>query len=234
MSTCPTKDIHSLYLDNEMPEIYKTEYESHVQNCPKCRERLQKLKDLRSLLHSEADEEISSKVLDSSFERLQLKMKYSKNVGRAENNKFTASKYFYIPVAAAAAVFAFMFTFTSLNKKTGQVIDSSTVASAVKSSDSVQNVALGSGRSVVISGNIHESFIRNSRAKNNGFIQNVSSNSTERNFIQDVDIFRPSFANEKTKSIKITVPDMNSLPVTVEIQLPDVPVEQVFTSEFNQ
>jgi hypothetical protein len=44
MSFCPTKDIHSIYLDNEMPEIYKAEYESHVATCKKCQQELNKIK----------------------------------------------------------------------------------------------------------------------------------------------------------------------------------------------
>ena len=33
MSFCPSKDIHSVYLDNELPEVYKAEYEAHIAVC---------------------------------------------------------------------------------------------------------------------------------------------------------------------------------------------------------
>ena len=33
MSTCPTKEIHSLYLDNELPQNHKEEYEAHIAGC---------------------------------------------------------------------------------------------------------------------------------------------------------------------------------------------------------
>ena len=74
MSFCPTKDIHSIYLDNEMPEIYKAEYESHVATCKKCQQELNKLKVLHTLLSSDADVVTpDSHYAEQSFERLQLK-----------------------------------------------------------------------------------------------------------------------------------------------------------------
>ena len=49
MSICPNKDLHSVYLDNELPESYKAEYEKHVADCPKCQAELKKLKAVRNL-----------------------------------------------------------------------------------------------------------------------------------------------------------------------------------------
>ena len=42
MYTCPNKDIHSLYIDNELAEPYKTQYEKHLVACDSCRKELQK------------------------------------------------------------------------------------------------------------------------------------------------------------------------------------------------
>ena len=33
MSTCPEKDIHSIYVDGELPENYIKQYESHLSSC---------------------------------------------------------------------------------------------------------------------------------------------------------------------------------------------------------
>jgi len=236
MSTCPTKDIHSLYLDNEIPEIYKTEYESHLQNCPKCRAELEKLKSLRVLLHSDSDSEMSSAALDESFARLQLKMKYSKNTGRHEKkgSTFNYSIPFAISAAAAAAVFALIIPIRNNSKINNSAVSETAIASSIiNNSSSASNVSFGSGRNTPISGNMHRSVISSAKNGRNGFIQNVSDNSVAQNLIQDVDIFRPKFAGRNANSIKITVPDMNTMPVTVEIQFPDA-VGQVFTSEFDQ
>ena len=49
MYTCPEKDIHSVYIDNELPEAYIAEYEAHVKNCPKCAAELALLRNLNSV-----------------------------------------------------------------------------------------------------------------------------------------------------------------------------------------
>ena len=71
--------IHSIYLDNEMPEIYKAEYENHLNSCEKCKKELEKLKKLHSIYSSDAaDLKLDQTFMDQSFERLQMKMKNSK------------------------------------------------------------------------------------------------------------------------------------------------------------
>ena len=40
MFTCPTNEIHSLYLDNELPQNYVAEYEAHIVSCEKCKAAL--------------------------------------------------------------------------------------------------------------------------------------------------------------------------------------------------
>ena len=243
MSTCPTKDIHSIYLDNEMPEIYKAEYEAHLQNCAKCRERLEHLKALRALLKEGSEDELSVKALDDSFERLQLKLKYSKNTGRAQEKKsFGGFKYVIPSAAAAAAVFALIIPLR-LGTGNKSAVSSTSVASVtgnettlsapiIKKSSAATNVSFGSGRNVAISDNIHGTVMSSGQRSGNGFIQNVSDNSVAKNLIQDVDVFRPRFTEENAKSIKITVPSMNTIPVTVEIEFPGA-VGQVL-SEFDQ
>ena len=84
MSFCPTKDIHSIYLDNEMPEIYKAEYESHVATCKKCQQELNKIKVLHTLLSSDADVVTPDlHYAEQSFERLQLKMHYANSAKKS-------------------------------------------------------------------------------------------------------------------------------------------------------
>ena len=92
MSTCPTKDIHSLYLDDEMPQVYKKEYELHLESCEKCRNELAKLKAMKLLFKQDADSvSLDKSQLDQSYERLMVKMNYSKN---SKKFKYTAeAKY---------------------------------------------------------------------------------------------------------------------------------------------
>ena len=54
MSFCPSKDIHSIYLDNELPEIYKAEYEAHLKVCKACQKELDKLKAVHQLFDADS------------------------------------------------------------------------------------------------------------------------------------------------------------------------------------
>ena len=55
MDTCPEKDIHSIYLDNELPKQYLEKYQSHIASCPKCQMQLEQLKNIRQTLKDDSD-----------------------------------------------------------------------------------------------------------------------------------------------------------------------------------
>lgn len=220
MSFCPTKDIHSIYLDNEMPEIYKAEYESHVATCKKCQQELNKIKVLHTLLSSDADVVTpDSHYAEQSFERLQLKMRYSNSTKKSNNQNKFQIKY-AVSAMAAAAIFALIIPVRFLNnnvQKTNAI--ATNVSSAVPLAN---NVSFNGGRSRVISGNIHESIIPSAYKGNASLVRNVSNypNSVEKQLIKDVDVFRPAFSEDKTISIRITIPGIGQVPVTAEVKLP--------------
>ncbi len=155
MSSCVTNDIHSIYLDNEMPEIYKAEYESHLKSCPKCQKELAKLKTLRSLFSSDSIN-LDKQYMDQSFERLQIKMGYSKHTGKVKEENTYKFKYVIPTVAAAAvAVLALVLPLNLIsNKNTADSVK--VVAPIVTSIPTADNVSLNTGRAKVISGNIQE------------------------------------------------------------------------------
>ncbi len=104
MFTCPEKDIHSLYIDNELPQTYIADYEAHIASCEKCRRELEKLRVLRRAFEDDGKSmDFSKKDLDSSFERLQAKMSYSSNV-KKKPVVFDFKPLIYIASGAAAAL----------------------------------------------------------------------------------------------------------------------------------
>ena len=237
MSFCPSKDIHSVYLDGELPENYKAEYELHISHCKKCRKELEQLKAVSALFKADSDSlNLDSHFMDESFQRLQIKMAYSKNVGKVpQKSPFKVISYVASGVAAAAVLALVLpLGFKSSEEKAG-VSASANVASTVMSSPLIQSVGAGvaassvpitavstsgktgnnvgydSGRSVVVSGNIQDVVLssENKRKNTASFAKNVS----------DVDVLRPDFQDETIK-IKITVPGMGDFPVTTEINLP--------------
>ena len=214
MSFCPNKDIHSIYLDGELPENYKAEYELHISHCEKCRKELEQLKALRGLFKADSDSiKLDDKFMDESFQRLQIKMAYSRNIGRVpQKSPFKVISYVASGVAAAAVLALVL----PIGLKSNQAsTEASTVSAAplikTVSSNTVNNVSYDSGRSVAISGNIQDVVLSSEKQRKNSssFTKNVS----------DVDVLRPDFQDEAI-SIKITVPGMGDFPVTTEINVP--------------
>jgi anti-sigma factor RsiW len=226
MSFCPSKDIHSVYLDGELPENYKAEYELHISHCEKCRKELDQLKALRSMFKADSDSlNLDEHYMDESFQRLQIKMAYAKNVGKApQKSPFKVISYVASGVAAAA-VLALVLPLglkankadASQNVAASPLIQSVNSVSAVpitavstNAASSGNNVGFDSGRSVVVSGNIKDVVLSSEKQrKNSPFAKNVS----------EVDVLRPDFQDEAIK-IKITVPGMGDFPVTTEINVP--------------
>ena len=94
MSSCPTDDIHSIYLDNELPPVYANQYEQHLKICPKCEAKLALLKKNHFALQSDAQNIRLDKIfLDDSFERLKTKLRYSKNTDLKTKRNFQFTNY---------------------------------------------------------------------------------------------------------------------------------------------
>lgn len=232
MSICPTDDIHSLYLDKEMPEIYKAEYEAHLAQCETCQKKLKKMQMLHDLFNDDSQQITPNKeFLDKSFERLQLKMRYSSNItSKKKMESAYRTKYLIPSVAAVAAAFLIAVVLptnlkSSLNTGSNQVVASNNIVSRIPSAT---DVSLGGGRSVVISGNIHESILPSSgndvvpmgidvAAKNASAVVPVAAND---HLIKNYEVFSPDIGNEEKISIRITVPGVNTTPVFTEIELP--------------
>ena len=114
MSTCPEKDIHSVYLDGELPEQFRSAYEAHLASCASCRTELEKLRQVHALFAKDAAEtRLDTVFMEQSFARLQTKLRYAATVQKAAPAKnvlsFPAVRM-TLSAAAAAAVFAVIFT----------------------------------------------------------------------------------------------------------------------------
>ena len=182
MSFCPSKDIHSVYLDGELPENYKAEYELHISHCEKCRKEFEQLKALHSMFKSDSDSlNLDSHFMDESFQRLQIKMAYSRNIGKVpQKSPFKVISYVASGVAAAAVLALVLpagikskgadAATSNVTAVASDVINSSLIHSVASSSSvpittvssknnkaaSANNVSFDSGRSVVVSGNIQD------------------------------------------------------------------------------
>ena len=221
MSFCLSKDIHSIYLDKELPENYKLEYEEHVKNCPECQKELNKLKLIHDALKSDSDSiKLDDDFLEKSYERLQIKMAYKNNVTKARRTSNVNIKYGLTAVAAAAAaLFALVIPVTLNSNKKNSVTTQPALASVSSVSQisnstsaiAANNVSINSGRNVLVSGNMLDTVIRPEAGIDNG--------KTLVKKAKDVEVLRPELEDE-TISIRISVPGLGEIPVVTEINLP--------------
>ena|GEM_PF-1030658 len=169
MSTSLEKDLHSVYIDGEMPESFLSQYESIVSSNKKEKAALEKMQSLHSLLQEDSEamtkkitspspENPESAFIDASFERLQTKMRYAKNVSFA-NGQAGESKTFVTPFikyassfAAAAAVFAVVFI-PLHNKSISQAKETAVAAISIMKQNTIEPIAK---KDVVIDGNINK------------------------------------------------------------------------------
>lgn len=98
MSTCPEKDILSIYIDGELPAKYQAEVESHLSSCEKCRKELEALRKIQAVLKKDSKNiELTQEEMDKSYERLMARLSYSKVTNAA---KETSGKIFkFLPAS---------------------------------------------------------------------------------------------------------------------------------------
>ncbi len=220
MFTCPTNEIHSLYLDNELPQAHKEQYEAHIASCEKCKAALEKLRSVREVFAKDsAAITPDEKFMDASFDRLMLKMKYSKTTSRMSGLGGVTPRSrvwkIAVPAIAAAAVLALVIPIGLGAGRRGVKTMSATssIYSSVppQVSQQLSSVSLGNENGFAFTEGIQDSFVTN--------VSNTSGAASK--LIQDVEVFRPNFdSEEKTISIRITIPGNDDVPVTTEIEVP--------------
>ncbi|MCR5400398.1 MAG: zf-HC2 domain-containing protein [Treponema sp.] len=206
MYSCPSDDIHSIYIDNELPLSYVKEYEAHLKVCPKCAAKAESLKKVHSLLQEDKSSlEKDQAFLDQSYARLMTKMHYSKNTQPVR--KIPAYSIM-TGLAAAAAVLAAVIIPVRTTSAKNQA-KSSVVANLVPVER--PHTASFSNKNIVLNGNINDNL---AHTVGTGTLKNTS--------LADVDVFRPDFQDANNElSIKFSVPGLEAESSQVmEVKMP--------------
>jgi Predicted transmembrane transcriptional regulator (anti-sigma factor) len=225
MSTCPSKDIHSIYLDNELPAAYAGEYEAHIKTCPKCAAELARLRAVRDMLRFDMQAVTPDcHYLDQSWERLQSRMSYSKVTKRSRRFPSEQLKYI-IPAAAAAAVFSVMIPIRSARTQAPEQTAQITPIARHKTVSLAKNI--------IINGNIRHEMLGPSAFKDTQHAEYVSYGAGSEAFagsfsprggidpqLNDVDVFRPDFDSNTNVTIRIIVPGIATPPFSSQIDFP--------------
>lgn len=67
MSVCPSKDLYSAYVDDELPKVWKEKLEAHAEVCLKCKKVMDSYKNLKKSLNAQP---FIYPDLDRSFQKL--------------------------------------------------------------------------------------------------------------------------------------------------------------------
>lgn len=221
MSICPKSEIHSIYVDNELPEPYKTKFANHLADCKKCTDIVEKYEKIHSLLDNyQTDRYTTQEALDESFQRLQSRMKYNR-ITRKANNIYDFSSFKYtIPAIAAACVLALILPLriTKEVKQNQMMNEISNLKTAVQT-------ALIHEKGIITNGNIAHGTLASllgSTSPVNSY--NVNNNTNNDNIvtidlqlpgISDIDIFRPDLENNSVR-INITLSSVSDLILPVQ------------------
>ena len=196
MSTCPSHDVQSMYIDNELPEPFKSTFEKHVSECLDCSITLQNLKAIHDELQDDADAiQFSQKDIDASFDRLQTKMRFAKVTTLADKKAENLSKSLWriVPLAAAAVVIAFVIPFRF------GLGNSSTVQETLPSFQSQGNA-------------IQAAFVQDKGVISDGNLSHYSIDLSTLD-LTAMDLFRPELTSDGQMKITITLTGVANLPV---------------------
>lgn len=204
MSICPEKDLQSVYLDNELPEQYRSKFKEHLSNCVSCSKEVENLENIHEILRNEAKAiSFSQEELNAGFSRLQAKMSYKKttNVVKFSDNTFIKR---IGPAMAAALVLAAIIPVklaTGNNSYTPNNIQNSMnqKISFIQKDNLLSESILSSAAIAGIS-NVASTI---PYSTNTPYSTNLTKTATQQgNSLATIDIFRPSFPEEQ---IRITI-----------------------------
>lgn len=208
MFSCPTDDIHSIYLDNELPEDFAKEYLSHIESCEKCKAKLETIRGLKNAFNADSKNiKLDQQFLDQSFERLQTKMRYKKNAVVVHQFPMSEKTLRWGMGAAAAVLIAAILPVSISNAVKSTGADNANVASITPVARP-QNEPIAR-QNVVINGNL-----------DHNMAQTVSTRGSYSS-LTDVDVLRPEFDDARKIRVNISVPGLDDGEQTIEIKLPD-------------
>lgn len=212
MSTCPEKDIHSIYLDGELQDEFRGEYEAHIKNCAKCQAELSKLRKIKEILKADSNSiKVDNVFLEQSFNRLESRMRFNKVISQTKDTRRITLKTFVPAAVAAAAVFALMLPVrTIINSRASKNIALDATQETLRVV-ARQNSIPFSENNVVMNGNLTQVSFDTAGNVVNGVRARINSKHLY-STLTSLDVFRPEFGNSNIKISVPTILDINSSP----------------------
>ncbi|MBQ9207520.1 MAG: hypothetical protein IJ158_12535 [Treponema sp.] len=236
MSTSLEKDLHSVYIDGEMPESFVSQYESLVSANEKEKSALSKMQKLHDLLKEDASEKtVSSDFMEESFARLQTKMRYAQNVSFAGEQKSFITPFvkYASSFAAAAAVFALVFIPVHYNSLSNAK-ETAIAAISIMKNKSIEPIAKNE---VVVDGNISKEDLSKGLAVSETPVaksdatESAAASTQNASAVEQKTIYATNLAsNGGSRSMPYIHEDRNSINYQFRRNLPSV---DVFAPDFS-
>ena len=216
MSTCPGKDIHCLYADNELQEPFKTEFEKHTEGCPHCRKVLEHYLFLHKALESDAaSSNLSDSRLAEGYLRLKAQLSYKTVIMPDKPFSLPAFSVKLIPAAAVLALaVALPLRFFG---KTAQSSYPAAVNTAAVRAEPIRNGGVFS----------NETLPASSLASALGTDYTVNIDMPK---LTAMDVFKPELSSVNTSKIQIPLTGVSHIPLAqnADIKLPAYSAEVSF------
>jgi hypothetical protein len=112
---CPDQQLLSIYVDGELPSPWDEKMNLHLQECPTCREKVEKFKQLRELINKypsakKTNEEELLKSKEKIWRRIEEKRRFTTAVTVPYPRIWQRRISIPLPVAAAAAIIIALIT----------------------------------------------------------------------------------------------------------------------------
>ena len=236
MSTYLENDLHSVYVDNELPPAYHKTYESLVASDERHAAALHKMQSLRDDFQQDSKTlDVDDAFLEASFARLQTKLRYHKHAVAPQDERPVVHQFtrWGISFAAAAAVFALAIT------------------PALRTSDTVKDDAINAIKSskftpiaqndIAVDGNFNQETLSAIAVNGNSAVQGATMASTAASIpsvhqkshrvnlndsLTSIDVFRPASAHaDNGLSIRISISPMHDMQdEEIIIPLPNIAI----------
>lgn len=222
MSTYLENDLHSVYVDNELPPAYHKTYESLVASDERHAAALRKMQSLRDDFRQDSKTlDVDDAFLEASFARLQTKLRYHKHAVAPQDERPVVHQFtrWGISFAAAAAVFALAIT-PAL--RTGDTVKDDAI-NAIKSSKFTPIAQ----NDIAVDGNFNQKTLSAIAVNGNSAVRGATMVSTATSIpsvrqkshrvnlndsLTSIDVFRPASAHaDNGLSIRISISPMHDM-----------------------
>lgn len=215
MSTCPSKELYSAFVDGEVASPWNNELKEHAELCDACKDYVAQYTRTKQAFAKDSESlNLDEKALDESFVRLQQKMRFSE-VSKKSRNVYTHIPRKVIPYAVAAAFLVAVILPTARVSGNMQHFATVAISTPMTSAELINKTGVAADQ------NINVSAVKVADTSSHAKAVAPKPTALHVSNLTKVDVFKPEFSQE-TAGINIRLTDVSELPLIVSDVQADV------------